>query len=1243
MKRHSTLHVFLVLTAVLALLSNTSAGNIQAQPISTPETQEDKTEMLPYYVWYANGQRNALHSEISTLGGEITHVFDPKLVPAMVVMLPKGQIQTLMNSPEVTFMEPVPEHWLLEQAPMEYVTDAPVTGIMAPTNPQVVPWNVDMVQARDVWDVDRDGVIDPGAPDGSGVKFCIIDTGFYRAHDDFQGIVANGVSQITGENWYEDGNGHGTHVAGTANAVNNAYGVVGVMPGGAQLLIVKIFDNSGAWVTGQSNLGTAAQWCRDNGANAISMSLGGPASTTEDTIFQSLYDDNNMISIAAAGNEGDNTNSYPANYDSVISVAALQQSEIVASFSQFPPTSYDPSSPPDNVEWDVVELSGGGEGVLSTVPYLNGDVPLYQITAGGNTYSGYHVEEAGYTSGSGITAILADGGLCKAANAAWNGKIVLCQRGDISFAEKINFVRSSGGLGVAIYNNIPGNFGATCGGACTQPSIPAISLSQEDGVALLPSVGSNSTLIVYDGSDCTTCTGGYDYMSGTSMATPGVASGVAWVWDSCGGPTGITNKQLRQLLRDSAKDLAGTRYDELGNPYTYGAGYDVHSGWGLIQLADALALGGERYGWNTCPPPGPFVIEPTPIEITLCSLNTNQTVVNLNVGGKDFEGWINLSASGYPAGASATFVHNPLQVTPAGDWESNAVTFGNLSAVASGAYPVTITGVDQADASNTFATDVTLNVVNAAPGVADLLTPASGSINVPRDVTFSWEPAAGADTYTLQIATSPDFAQNLQEFASLTATNHATTLVADTVYYWRVQADNPCGVGEYYDSASFRTESVTCPSYGPGATGLIQDAQNANSPRTTTFSLSITDPGTILDLDVVNLVGTHTYVGDLSFVLAGPDGTQVTLIPSMCTSADNFSKTLDDEAASALACPLADGATQRPQQALSAFDEQERAGTWALRITDSAKFNTGSLTSWYLRICTGTVYSAVCGNLPGSYGMACHRELTGSTLQLGTTWGNQDGIVFSTFVAGQSNPVTVNVQGTPVDSRYLRVWFDWDGNGVFDDTEMVHQDAAINGSNTVDVVVPAGLAQPVAYRVRLYDGQPVTLLAQDNRSYGDTDGGDIADGTSPSPVPTAVFLASFAAGPQGEAILLAWETAAEMQNLGFNLYRAESLAGPWVKLNTELIPAQNPGATFGASYEWLDTGVTPGVTYAYRLEDIDVNGASTFHGPVSATTNGVTSIGITDYGAHGAAPAVLLLMLATAGAVIIQHQRRRAK
>nr|MBP8864539.1 hypothetical protein [Anaerolineae bacterium] len=140
--------------------------------------------------------------------------------------------------------------------------------------------------------------------------------------------------------------------------------------------------------------------------------------------------------------------------------------------------------------------------------------------------------------------------------------------------------------------------------------------------------------------------------------------------------------------------------------------------------------------------------------------------------------------------------------------------------------------------------------------------------------------------------------------------------------------------------------------------------------------------------------------------------------------------------------------------------------------------------------------------------------------------------------------------------------------------------------------------------------------------------------------PTAVDLVTFSAEPQGNAIRVTWETAQELDNLGFNLYRGESAAGPWTRLNAELLPAQNPGATFGATYEWLDADVTPDMTYFYRLEDVNVYGASTFHGPVSTTAAMPSAVRITGFGARGPAFG-LPLALAALGLWGLARKRRR--
>ncbi len=101
--------------------------------------------------------------------------------------------------------------------------------------------------------------------------------------------------------------------------------------------------------------------------------------------------------------------------------------------------------------------------------------------------------------------------------------------------------------------------------------------------------------------------------------------------------------------------------------------------------------------------------------------------------------------------------------------------------------------------------------------------------------------------------------------------------------------------------------------------------------------------------------------------------------------------------------------------------------------------------------------------------------------------------------------------------------------------------------------------------------------------------------------PTAVILASFTATPTSRALLIEWETVSEIDNLGFNLYRATSVDGPPSQLNAVLIPSKAPGSPVGATYQFVDDSVDPGVTYYYWLDAVDLHYAATRHGPVPAT------------------------------------------
>lgn len=103
-------------------------------------------------------------------------------------------------------------------------------------------------------------------------------------------------------------------------------------------------------------------------------------------------------------------------------------------------------------------------------------------------------------------------------------------------------------------------------------------------------------------------------------------------------------------------------------------------------------------------------------------------------------------------------------------------------------------------------------------------------------------------------------------------------------------------------------------------------------------------------------------------------------------------------------------------------------------------------------------------------------------------------------------------------------------------------------------------------------------------------------------MPTAVTVSPFTATDAGRAINLVWRTASEIDNCGFNLYRAGSLDGPRFKLNAQLIPSQvHPGSPQGAAYSYRDLTVRRYVEYYYWLEDVAYSGGTARHGPLRGT------------------------------------------
>ena len=116
-------------------------------------------------------------------------------------------------------------------------------------------------------------------------------------------------------------------------------------------------------------------------------------------------------------------------------------------------------------------------------------------------------------------------------------------------------------------------------------------------------------------------------------------------------------------------------------------------------------------------------------------------------------------------------------------------------------------------------------------------------------------------------------------------------------------------------------------------------------------TINIPVSGTITDVNVLNLNGTHTWINDLTFTLVSPTGTQVVLIDNKCGNADNFDINLDDQATTTIVCPFNSGNTEKPDNPLSAFGGENPYGEWQLIVNDNVTQDNGTLTGWTLALC----------------------------------------------------------------------------------------------------------------------------------------------------------------------------------------------------------------------------------------------------------------------------------------------------
>jgi len=407
-------------------------------------------------------------------------------------------------------------------------------------------WGLEKIRAPEAWDFTT------GNPE---IIIAVIDTGVDYSHPDLAKNIWVNVNEVPGDGVDNDGNGyvddiygwdfagndealpsdadsdpmdvdgHGTHVAGIIAAKgNNNIGIAGVC-WNAKIMALKVQADNGEDMDDMDII-EAISYAIDNGAQIVNCSFGGggPEGSERDAFVD--LKNNHILAVCAAGNDGVDTDlagneNYPSCYslENIISVAASDQNDNLASISNYGPTSVDIMAP--------------GEGIKSTVPaafYTDASV-----TIGAEIYTAYGMAFAGTTDAEGITALLYDckKGYSNEFPAGVSGNIALIERGkideyypDFRFSDKVSNAQAAGATAVIIYNNVSsddplGEFDNwTLGASGDWP--PVVCISREDGLAL-KGMSTPQTTVINTLANISSCFGN---KSGTSMAAPHV-SGIA--------------------------------------------------------------------------------------------------------------------------------------------------------------------------------------------------------------------------------------------------------------------------------------------------------------------------------------------------------------------------------------------------------------------------------------------------------------------------------------------------------------------------------------------------------------------------------------------------------------------------------------------------------------------------------------------------------------------------------------------
>lgn len=311
-----------------------------------------------------------------------------------------------------------------------------------------------------------------------------------------------------------------------------------------------------------------------------------------------------------------------------------------------------------------------------------------------------------------------------------------------------------------------------------------------------------------------------------------------------------------------------------------------------------------------------------------------------------FDEPINLDVvDGLPAGATYSFSQNPV---PPGEMTTLEVDFSNVTE--NGTFAITI----EAYAMNTDTVNRIFNIkaIRSDFSAFQILDPPNGLTDAPTFSIFTWLEVADATGYDFQMGTDPSFQTGILFNESNLGGNTFSPPLSfneKTLYFWRMRPKNNCGNGSWSEPFAFHTLLLSC--------SMAENLEEFNIPQAGTpeieSKITIANGGTVSDINIPNMKGSHTYISDLEATLISPAGTEVTLFKNKCFNLTNFDIGFDDQAPNGIPCPMTDGGSHTPQQSLDAFNGESSVGDWTLRIKDNVSGSGGKLERWDVEICGG--------------------------------------------------------------------------------------------------------------------------------------------------------------------------------------------------------------------------------------------------------------------------------------------------